>query len=158
MVAYRWGKVNTHFSAKVCTLRMCTHLQPICDTFFAWKNTPKDYLWSATWLFIGKLSIKYLCCTALKLGWHSNKTCAVWCRPLFVSTEISCNFPSRRAKYFINQLRACAEDIVCLTAKPCRFLWKSLVVLRKFVYFLRIRGCFLMFLHCLAVRKMYLAH
>lgn len=73
MVAYRWDKVNTHFSAKVCTLRICTHLQPVCDTFFACKNTPKDYLWSATWLLIGKLSIKYLCCTALKLGWYSNK-------------------------------------------------------------------------------------
>ena len=103
MVAYRWGKVNTHFSAKVCTLRICTHLQPICALFFACKNTPKDYLWSATWLFISKLSTKYLCCTTLKLGW-SNKTCTVWCKDLFVTTKILCNFSIQTRKIFHQSL------------------------------------------------------
>ena len=158
MVAYRWDKVNTHFSAKVCTLRICTHLQPICDTFFACKNTPKDYLWSATWLLIGKLSIKYLCCTALKLGWYSNKTCTIWCKDLFVFTNYCTIFPSKRAKYCINHLRTCAECIVCLTAKPCNFLWKTCVVFRKFAHFLPIRGCFFDVFALLGGKQMYLAH
>ena len=132
MVAYRWGKVNTHFSAKVCTLRICTHLQPICDTFFCMQKHSKRlplecYLIVHRQTFNKILVLHRIETWMVQQNLHSlvqrfvrfyKKNCAI--------------FPSKRAKYCINHLRACAEDIVCLTAKPCNFLCKNCSILRIF--------------------------
>ena len=95
MVAYRWGKVNTHFSAKVCTLRMCTHLQPVCDTFFACKNTPKiTFGVLLGCLFICKF-YKMLVLLFAKTGMVFQQTCTIWCKDLFVFTKNCTIFPSK---------------------------------------------------------------
>ena len=120
MVAYRWGKVNTHFSAKVCTLRICTHLQPICDTFLHAKTLQK--------ITFGVLLDYLFICKFYKM-----------LMLLF-------------AKIWMVQQKLAQSG-----AKICSFLQKTVRFFhpksRIFAHFLPIRGCFLLFLHCLAVSK-----
>ena len=158
MVAYRWGKVNTHFSAKVCTLRICTHLQPICDTFFCMQKHSKR-LPLECYLIVNRQTFNKILVLLFAKTWMVKQKLAQSTAKICSFLQKNCTiFPSKRAKYFINHLRTCAECIVCLTTNPCNFLCKNCVVFRKFAHFLPTRGCFFDVLHCLAVSKMYLAH
>lgn len=121
MVTYRWSKVNTYFSAKVCTLRICTHLQPICDTFLHAKTLQKI-------TFGVLLDCLFICKFYKMLVLFFAKTWMV----------------------FQQNLHSLVQRFVRFYKKTVRFFHPKSCI---FAHFLPIRGCFLMFLHCLAVSK-----
>lgn len=115
MVAYRWGKVNTHFSAKVCTLRICALLQPVCDTFCMQKHSKRSPLECYLVVCLSANFTKCSCCFLLKLGWYSNK-------PAQSGTKI-CLFLQKTVRFFHRKscifahflpIRGCFFDVFSL--------------------------------------------